>query len=211
MLPFFLGIVGKADMSVSVSVQLREQMRQGNVFVEFSEGPIRFAPTYKYDPMSTQYDTGEKRRAPAWCDRVLWKGRHIRLRSYQRHELLSSDHRPVSALFDVQVKCRNEEKQRQVYTDIVRQLDRLENECQPDAIVSAQSLCFANVRYNTPQSLTAVLENTGMVVARWRFIAKGDEPFICKRWLYINPPFGMILPKAHQVFFLGRLAGDAGR
>jgi hypothetical protein len=51
------------------------QQDQGNVFKNFFEGDINFAPTYKYDLFSDDYDTSEKCRAPAWTDRVLWKRR----------------------------------------------------------------------------------------------------------------------------------------
>ena len=43
------------------------------VFVGFNEGPTDFAPTYKYDLFSDDYDTSEKNRIPAWTDRVLWR------------------------------------------------------------------------------------------------------------------------------------------
>lgn len=51
------------------------QQEEGNVFKNFFEGDINFAPTYKYDLFSDDYDTSEKCRAPAWTDRVLWKRR----------------------------------------------------------------------------------------------------------------------------------------
>ena len=51
------------------------QQEQGNVFKNFLEGDVNFAPTYKYDLFSDDYDTSEKCRAPAWTDRVLWKRR----------------------------------------------------------------------------------------------------------------------------------------
>uniref|UniRef100_A0A672SPA4 phosphoinositide 5-phosphatase n=1 Tax=Sinocyclocheilus grahami TaxID=75366 RepID=A0A672SPA4_SINGR len=55
--------------------QLVEQKNAGQVFRGFIEGKLDFAPTYKYDLFSEDYDTSEKCRTPAWTDRVLWKRR----------------------------------------------------------------------------------------------------------------------------------------
>ena len=43
------------------------------MFQGYIEGDLTFAPTYKYDIFSDDYDTSEKCRTPAWCDRILWK------------------------------------------------------------------------------------------------------------------------------------------
>lgn len=70
-----------------------------------NELPIEFAPTYKYDVGTDTYDTSEKRRAPAWCDRILYRGPdRIRQMTYQRHEVRVSDHRPVTGTFDIVIK-----------------------------------------------------------------------------------------------------------
>ena len=50
--------------------QLRAAQRCGAAFSEYREGAIDFLPTYKYDVGSAEYDTSEKRRIPAWCDRL---------------------------------------------------------------------------------------------------------------------------------------------
>ena len=72
---------------------------------DFRESPISFAPTYKYDLGTDQYDTSEKHRTPAWCDRILYRGSDkVEQVQYQRHELQISDHRPVSGVFVMSVK-----------------------------------------------------------------------------------------------------------
>jgi hypothetical protein len=71
----------------------------------FAEAPITFAPTYKYNVNTDDYDTSEKKRAPAWCDRVLFRGLgKVKCEEYRRWEVRVSDHRPVSASFRVRVK-----------------------------------------------------------------------------------------------------------
>jgi endonuclease/exonuclease/phosphatase family metal-dependent hydrolase len=71
----------------------------------FTESPITFAPTYKYDVGTDEYDTSEKKRSPAWCDRVLYRGLgRVKQLDYRRHEVRASDHRPVSAAFKIRVK-----------------------------------------------------------------------------------------------------------
>ncbi|KAM6907303.1 synaptojanin-1 [Xenentodon cancila] len=55
--------------------QLLDQKNAGMIFRGFIEGNLDFAPTYKYDLFSEDYDTSEKCRTPAWTDRILWKRR----------------------------------------------------------------------------------------------------------------------------------------
>lgn len=111
----------KDHASLLVHDQLLKEIKYNRGFRLrfFSEGAITFAPTYKYDRRSDEYDTSEKRRSPAWCDRVLWRSRvpeRVEQLHYKRYEVNVSDHRPVSAAFRITVKrLRHEiwEKRRQ--------------------------------------------------------------------------------------------------
>ena len=84
--------------------QLRLEMARGAVFGGFLEGAIDFRPTYKFDARDKAvYDLSEKRRVPAYTDRVLWRRCDaVALKAYAScDELRTSDHRPVHAEFDV--------------------------------------------------------------------------------------------------------------
>ncbi|CAG7874348.1 unnamed protein product [Brassica rapa] len=88
--------------------QLKIEQRAGRVFQGWEEGRIYFAPTYKYLINSDNYvaqteKSKEKRRTPAWCDRILWKGDGMKQIWYTRGESRFSDHRPVQSLFSVHI------------------------------------------------------------------------------------------------------------
>ncbi|XP_066592854.1 synaptojanin-1 isoform X2 [Prorops nasuta] len=115
--------------------QLKVQQNQENVFKNFIEGPINFAPTYKYDLFSDDYDTSEKCRQPAWTDRILWKRRKQipdmdfpsdwnpgKLIYYGRAELKQSDHRPVIATIDIEVHCVDAKKRENVFKEVIQDL-----------------------------------------------------------------------------------------
>jgi len=84
--------------------QLSLEMAKERAFVGFTEEKITFAPTYKYDLFSNTFDTSEKQRVPAWCDRVLYKGLQVKPLFYTSGtNLRVSDHRPVVSRFEVMV------------------------------------------------------------------------------------------------------------
>lgn len=71
----------------------------------FTELPITFAPTYKFDVGTDTYDSSDKQRSPAWCDRVLFRGRGVagvRYQSWARPK--TSDHRPVTLNLKIRVR-----------------------------------------------------------------------------------------------------------
>ncbi|KAM6049357.1 inositol polyphosphate 5-phosphatase K isoform 2-T2 [Chlamydotis macqueenii] len=91
---------------------------------EFIEGPLQFKPTYKFDLYSDVYDTSEKKRKPAWTDRILWRVKNlcrhaskesefseeeqtisVTLNNYISHMSYGiSDHKPVTGTFGLEMK-----------------------------------------------------------------------------------------------------------
>ncbi|KAG8525423.1 uncharacterized protein KY384_009067 [Bacidia gigantensis] len=100
--------------------QLNLQMVAGRTFPHYSESRITFLPTYKFDIASDNYDSSEKARIPAWCDRVLRKGENLKQINYIAAPLRFSDHRPVYATFectvDVVHEVRKEQLSHEIYT-----------------------------------------------------------------------------------------------
>ncbi|EFO22572.2 endonuclease/Exonuclease/phosphatase [Loa loa] len=110
--------------------QLSQQKALGEIFKGFEEGPLTFAPTYKYDTFTDDYDTSEKCRVPAWTDRILWRETNgtkiVHLLNYDRIELKTSDHRPVCALFHVDAYKINLSRFELVFRDVVSSMGPLD-------------------------------------------------------------------------------------
>ena len=87
--------------------QLLRSMSEGKSFPGFAEGKITFAPTFKFDKETGDYDTSHKNRIPAWTDRILFKPGGTRVLSYQSvPDAQHSDHRPVFGTFRVSMEGR---------------------------------------------------------------------------------------------------------
>ncbi|VDN29475.1 unnamed protein product, partial [Dibothriocephalus latus] len=128
--------------------QLSEQRRIAGLFEGYSEGFLLFPPTYKYAILQDEYDSSlEKPRVPSWTDRIFWRCAKLNfggrsdspngslpsaqselgiadevsnsLLAYCRAELKISDHRPVGALFDVDVLLVDREKRRRVLEEVI--------------------------------------------------------------------------------------------
>ena len=93
----------------------------------FQEGKIVFAPTYKYQIGTQNYD---KSRQPAWCDRILWSFNDpskpfMRQLQYGRAEVNLSDHKPVFGLFDAKIKLVDQEKVQQLSKELIAKFTQM--------------------------------------------------------------------------------------
>uniref|UniRef100_A0A3B3X8J0 phosphoinositide 5-phosphatase n=1 Tax=Poecilia mexicana TaxID=48701 RepID=A0A3B3X8J0_9TELE len=184
-------LIAKNDFETLHSYdQLKRQIDVEAVFVGFKEGEIDFQPTYKYDTGSDKWDTSEKCRIPAWCDRILWKGKNIQQEHYKSHmDVRTSDHKPVSSLL---IKRVNPDAYKKTFEEIVRNIDKMENECIPSLSLSKREFHFKDVKFMQHHAETLNLFNDGQVPCQFEFIQKPNESTYSKPWLTANPPKGFI-------------------
>uniref|UniRef100_A0A6Q2ZMF0 phosphatidylinositol-3,4,5-trisphosphate 5-phosphatase n=1 Tax=Esox lucius TaxID=8010 RepID=A0A6Q2ZMF0_ESOLU len=102
--------------------QLTMERGEGKVFLHYDEEDITFAPTYRFERDTRERyaytkakATGTKYNLPSWCDRVLRKSyplAHVSCQSYGcTNDIMSSDHSPVFATFEVGVASQFVSKQ----------------------------------------------------------------------------------------------------
>ncbi|XP_008811418.2 type I inositol polyphosphate 5-phosphatase 13-like isoform X1 [Phoenix dactylifera] len=123
--------------------QLQAEMRAGRVFQGLREGEIKFPPTYKFERLQaglSAYDSSEKKRIPAWCDRILYRDSHSvsgaqcslespvvsSISLYDScMDVTDSDHKPVRCIFNVDIACVDELSRRQEFGDIIASNERV--------------------------------------------------------------------------------------
>ncbi|KIW26973.1 uncharacterized protein PV07_06756 [Cladophialophora immunda] len=276
--------------------QLRAQQRLGKAFHEgWREGDINFLPTYKYDVGSVgMFDSGDKKRSPSWCDRILYRTRRdrdiyeerakqreearkkdasmkargideasaehdvlfdydpdtdglaygddydeydetqdvlhdaelvqshedygdmVELNSYNSHQrILSSDHKPLDAVFTILYDAVIPELKAKVHQDVARQLDKAENEGRPSVTVVVDNhseepipnadgaadmnvVHFGEVRYGVRKTRMVTIANTGQITATFAFVERppesGQDACAAPRWLELSVEPGSIHP-----------------
>ncbi|KAJ2626637.1 hypothetical protein IW137_005882, partial [Coemansia sp. RSA 1287] len=169
-------------------------------FAGFEEGHIDFAPTYKYIVGTSEYDA---RRRPAWCDRVLWWTRPgcedgVQSEAYESVDsVCTSDHKPVRAQLGLDVWRVDVEQRRAVFLEVLRELDRYENECIPTANVEATTVDFGDVYFGRAVRRQLRVGNSGQVPLEYGFVATPNRAAVAPGWLRISPEHGMLLPGQH--------------
>lgn len=92
--------------------QLRALRTDKKMFYGFEEMEPMFKPTFKYDVGTNTYDTSEKQRIPAWCDRILYWRKDANVIVHKetytsKQDITWSDHKPVQSLIKLDLNLDN--------------------------------------------------------------------------------------------------------
>ncbi|KAL2941435.1 Type II inositol polyphosphate 5-phosphatase 15 [Bienertia sinuspersici] len=156
--------------------QLRAEMEAGRAFQGMREAILRFPPTYKFErnqpglagiaykfvafPFSLGYDASEKKRIPAWCDRILYRDSRSSSASecsldcpvvcscleYEAcMDVTDSDHKPVRCKFNIDIARVDESVRRQEYCEIIESNPKVRSLLQelfrvPEIVVSTNNI-----------------------------------------------------------------------
>ncbi|KAH6809309.1 Endonuclease/exonuclease/phosphatase family protein [Perilla frutescens var. frutescens] len=147
--------------------QLRAEMKVGKVFQGMREALIRFPPTYKFEKGKSGlggYDSGEKKRIPAWCDRVLYRDNRAGptkecsldcpvIASISQYEacmdVVESDHKPVRCKLNLDIAHVDKSVRRQEFGKILKSNEEIRSSIDalrfvPETTVSTNSIELQN-------------------------------------------------------------------
>lgn len=190
------------DMNGTSDLLARDQLNiertQGRVLLkDYHEAPINFQPTFKYDPGSNHYDTSEKNRTPAWCDRILFKSSDNSAASLSYdsvQSILVSDHKPVRSVLTFSVDKIVANSFSDVYAEVMSQLDQFENELIPMTQLQKHQIDTGQLVFRRLVTDTIEILNVGQVVGQFSIIPKPGNDSLCNPWIRIRPMHGILLP-----------------
>ena len=94
----------------------------------------------------------------------------------------------------LQIKVIDTLRYRRIYEEVMKKLDKLENEFLPQVSVDKLEIVFDRVRFLEPQNRFLSIANTGQVPVQFEFIKKLNDTSYCKPWLNIQPYSDFLKP-----------------
>ena len=176
----------------------KDEEMQGRGFDKGSGDDVLF----DYDPETDGADEAyeEQTYASENPDIVTTKAGfedRLHLEYYTSHQrVLSSDHKPLDAGFFLTYESADPELKAKVHQEVVRQLDKAENEGRPAITIVVdnhsdhdgardESVNLGEVRYDHPKKRTVTVANTGRVPATIGFVDRNTNG-VFPSWLEVH-------------------------
>ncbi|XP_024928854.3 type I inositol polyphosphate 5-phosphatase 12 isoform X2 [Ziziphus jujuba] len=208
--------------------QLRAEMKAGRVFQGMREALIKFPPTYKFErhqPGLGGYDSGEKKRIPAWCDRIIYRDNRSGpvaecslecpvvssiLQYEARMDVTDSDHKPVRCKFSVQICYVDRSVRRKEFGEIFTGNETIQSLLKDSYYVPETIVNTDNIMLQNQDTFSLRITNKcSKDIAIFKIICQGQSTikdgedreyhprgcFGFPRWLEVTPAAGMIKPE----------------
>ena len=217
--------------------QLKREFAKGRIFKGYREPEITFQPTYKFDKGVTSalaYDSSEKRRVPAWCDRIMYRGSmpfsspepsraevdamsnpsqnkvDVQPLDYGSWmDVTESDHKPVYACFKTTLTSVDAVKRREIVADTLAKYGPPIK----TATVPRFKICPHSVRlhaFHMPEQMVT-LENKGSSPLIFTIL---PETFTRQtaHLVEVRPSKGRVLPgKSMEIYLKANSVGSKGK
>ena len=169
------------------------------------------AVLFDYDPETDGAENDETDDPSKDPDVVVAKAGfedRLHLDHYVSHQrVLSSDHKPLDAIFTLDYDAVDPDLKAKVHQDVARELDKAENEGRPSVTIAVdqnrqsdshadvsgprfEGVDFGDVRYDQPKTRTITIANTGRVPATVGFadrsVDPGQQGGITPSWLFVH-------------------------
>ena len=186
--------------------QLKKEMRAPHTpWEKFTDIPVAFMPTYRFDIGTCTYDTSDKKRIPAFTDRILYWARSrryqdaIRVLSMQSFPVISSsDHKPVRAIVQAPIKKVNPIARAQCVTNLRHTVEELglDRVATAKTVISTTSLDFGVQSYlSHGKAHVITVENVGECVAEFSVCRRMEGDSTQGMWLHVSDLQMSVFPK----------------
>ncbi|XWS60028.1 hypothetical protein CRYUN_Cryun08bG0173000 [Craigia yunnanensis] len=176
--------------------QLMAETKAGKVFQGMRGALIRFPPTYKFERHRPGYDSGEKKRNPAWYEACM--------------DVKESDHKPVRCKFHSTIAHVDRSVRRQAFGEVIQSNKKVrslldELRYVPETVLSTNSLVFQNQDTSILRITNKCDKDKAIfkIICEGRSTVKDDDEvayyhprgsFGLPRWLEVTPAAGIIKP-----------------
>lgn len=232
--------------------ELINMVHNSRAFSGWTEGRITFPPTFKFKRGTSQYlgmddddeseqaerlgpaaspdkaqtlPQKEKKRTPAWTDRVLFKSPAgaAKQTQYSSANLQVSDHKPVFSKLTLTVREYVRDVVEAAVDTARRTVDAREMAAMPRCELEPTSAEIGEAFYSREKKIHLILRNIGQVTANFQFMPLPGAMFgddrdknfrTAPRWATIEPEQGVLEPGSGQEVLLtiwinGGLKGTA--
>lgn len=111
-------------------------------------------------------------------------------------ELRMSDHKPVYSVFITYILTRDEQKFKKIHEEVLKTVDKYENDNQPQMTVAETDLDFGLIRYHEHYNRELLVANNCHLPVHFKFLSKDDstpDASVCEDWIKISHLKGELL------------------